>query len=76
MKKTAFFSGTQNVFGPSYTYFEAALGSLKHKVDITECASAQLQKLIFNFRPYGQLRAVREKTSIMNYELLLFYFFI
>ena len=36
------------------------------KVDITEGASAQFPTWIFNFWPYGQLRAVRGK---INYEL-------
>ena len=38
-----------------------------HKVDITEGASARFPTWIFNFRPYGQLRAEREK---IHYELL------
>ena len=40
-------------------------------VEITDSASAQSSKWIFNFGSYRQLRAVREKSSIMNYELLL-----
>jgi len=35
-----------------------------HKVDITEGASAQFPTWIFNFRPYGQLRAVRKKNPL------------
>ena len=37
-----------------------------HKVDITEGASAQFPTSIFNFRSYGQLKAVRKKI-IGNY---------
>ena len=32
----------------------------KHRLDITESASAQFPTLIFNFGSYGQPRAVRE----------------
>jgi hypothetical protein len=39
-----------------------------HREDITENISDQFPTWIFNF---GQLRAVRKKSSIMNYELLL-----
>ena len=41
---------------------------LFYKVDITEGASAQFPTWIFNFGPYGQLRAVR--GNIFNLELL------
>ena len=42
-----------------------------HKVYKTEGASDQFPIWIFNFWPYGQLRAVRGKNPIMNYEQLL-----
>ena len=42
-----------------------------HRVDITEGASSQFLTWIFNFGSYGQLRAVRGKNPIMNYEQLL-----
>ena len=38
-----------------------------HRVDITEGASVQFRTWFFNVGPYGQLRAVRGKNSIMNY---------
>ena len=41
-----------------------AIYGFHHRVDITEGASAQFPTWIFNFRPYGQLRAVRK---IVNY---------
>ena len=34
-------------------------------IDITESSSAQFPPWIFNFGPYGQLRAVRKNSSIM-----------
>ena len=46
----------------------------KHKVDITEDASAQVPIWIFNFWPYWQLRAVRGKIELwiqLVYEQLL-----
>ena len=43
------------------------LVAFHHKVDKTEGASEQFSIDIFNFLPYGQLRAVREKK--FNYEL-------
>ena len=42
--------------------------SFDHKVDKTEGASDQFPIWIFNFWPYGQLRAVMGKNPIMNYE--------
>ena len=44
---------------------EFRLNSSRHRVDITE-SSSTLPTWIFNFGPYGQLRAVRENTSIMQ----------
>ena len=49
--------------------FERYVVAWHHRVDTTEGASAQCPTWIFNFGPYWQLRAVREK--IMNYYLLL-----
>ena len=45
--------------------------SLNHKVDKTEGALDQFPIWIFMFWPYGQLRAVRGKNPIMNYEQVL-----
>jgi hypothetical protein len=46
-----------------------------HKVDIAEGASAKLPKNIFNFWPYGQLRAVRTNyESRATFELCFFMF--
>ena len=42
-------------------------GTVEHQVVITEGASVQFPIKIFNFWPYGQLRAVRGK--ILNNEL-------
>ena len=42
------------------------LKGYRHKVDKTEGASDKFPIWIFNFWPYGQLRAVREKNTIMN----------
>ena len=36
-----------------------------HRVNITESSSDQFPTWVFNFGPYGQLRAVRENSSIM-----------
>ena len=47
-----------------YSYTE-----YKHKVDKTEGASDQFSIWIFNFWPYGQLRAVASKGKKSNYEL-------
>ena len=60
------------------TFFDAFLqyftkkghGYSVHRVDITEGASAQFLTWIFNFWPYGQLRAVMEKK--IKYVLLKF----
>ena len=41
------------------------LESYMHRVDITESFSAQYPTWIFNFGPYGQLRAVKENSSII-----------
>ena len=40
------------------------LESYMHSVDITESFSAQYPTWIFNFGPFGQLRAVKENSSI------------
>ena len=42
---------------------------LFHRVDITECSSAQFPTWIFNFWSYGQLRAVQE-NSLINLKTL------
>ena len=47
-----------------------------HRVDITESSSAQFPTWIFNFGPYGQVKALRENYLIMlkyaTFELCFF----
>ena len=44
--------------------YQKLLRAYTHRIDITESASAQFPTWIFNFGPYGHLRAVREKFQL------------
>ena len=58
--------------GHSNTYYHKWSS---HKVNITEGASAQFPTCIFNFGPYGQLKAVREKWFRNNFLEWFFHVF-